>query len=315
MRSRSAGRHNRAGRIGRRVQDDDLRLWRYRFFDGLGRDAEVLRLLRVQEDDLAPCILNDVLERHPVGHRQNHLIAMVYQHLDGIEERQFAAGREDGFINSVVGTKVGRMAIHDRFANFRNTGHHRVAREVAFDRGNRGILDMARRGEVRLARAKIYQLYTLRTQLGCLRGHRHCGRHFNAADAVGKNLAGVRGEGGAGCRRDGRSAHSSIVSDFANSTKIRLSLYARVISSVYIKGSMRILVDIPDLKIKALTLMSKQRRVSRAALVREAVSAYIDANSHAEKHAAREAAFGLWKRRGVDGLEYQKKIRAEWDDR
>ena len=78
---------------------------------------------------------------------------------------------------------------------------------------------------------------------------------------------------------------------------------------------MRTLVDIPDQQLKALNELSKQRKVSRAALVREAVSAYIESNSHAEKMAARKAAFGLWKGRGIDGLEYQKKIRAEWGDR
>ena len=78
---------------------------------------------------------------------------------------------------------------------------------------------------------------------------------------------------------------------------------------------MRTLVDIPDQHLKVLNELSKQRKVSRAALVREAVSAYIHANSQAEKAAARAAAFGLWKGQGIDGLEYQKKIRAEWGDR
>lgn len=78
---------------------------------------------------------------------------------------------------------------------------------------------------------------------------------------------------------------------------------------------MQTLVDIPGQQLKALNLLSKQRKVSRAALVRGTVYAYIDANSHEEKIAARKAAFEIGKDRGIDGPEYQKKIRAEWGDR
>ena len=35
----------------------------------------------------------------------------------------------------------------------------------------------------------------------------------------------------------------------------------------------------------------------------------------AERRAAMMAGFGIWKDRGIDGLEYQRRIRSEWDDR
>lgn len=76
---------------------------------------------------------------------------------------------------------------------------------------------------------------------------------------------------------------------------------------------MRTLVDIPEKQLKALTQLSKQRKVSRAALVREAVSQYLEANSKASRDAAIDAAFGMWKDRNIDGVAYQRKIRAEWD--
>jgi metal-responsive CopG/Arc/MetJ family transcriptional regulator len=76
---------------------------------------------------------------------------------------------------------------------------------------------------------------------------------------------------------------------------------------------MRTLVDIPEKQLKALNQLSKLRKVSRAALVREAVSAYVEANSKAARDAAIDAVFGMWKDRNIDGLEYQRKIRAEWD--
>jgi hypothetical protein len=71
---------------------------------------------------------------------------------------------------------------------------------------------------------------------------------------------------------------------------------------------MRTLVDIPERQIKALTRLSKARKTSRAAIIREAVSAYLEKEPFGEK----DPAFGLWGDRAVDGLEYQRKIRAEW---
>lgn len=78
---------------------------------------------------------------------------------------------------------------------------------------------------------------------------------------------------------------------------------------------MRTLVDIPEKQLEALTHLSQQRKTSRAALVREAVSRYLEENSKAARSAAFDAAFGLWKDRDIDGLTYQKNSRADWDER
>jgi metal-responsive CopG/Arc/MetJ family transcriptional regulator len=75
----------------------------------------------------------------------------------------------------------------------------------------------------------------------------------------------------------------------------------------------RTLVDIPEEQLKELTLMSKERKTSRAALVREAVSAYIKSNTEAARLARIEAAFGIWKDRGMDAMDYLDALRTEWD--
>jgi hypothetical protein len=82
---------------------------------------------------------------------------------------------------------------------------------------------------------------------------------------------------------------------------------------------MRTIVDIPENEIKALDLLGKKRNLSRAALVREAVEKYlleenIQAKSNLDKY------FGILKDdptvfEGMDGLAWQKKMRAEWADR
>lgn len=71
---------------------------------------------------------------------------------------------------------------------------------------------------------------------------------------------------------------------------------------------MRTLVDIPDDLLRELGELSRRRKLSRAAIIREAVA------SHLARHKADAAtdAFGLWGKGKIDGMAYQEKIRSEW---
>ena len=71
---------------------------------------------------------------------------------------------------------------------------------------------------------------------------------------------------------------------------------------------MRTLVDLGASQIEALDELSKKEKRSRAALIRQAIDDYL-----AKRRSKHEGdAFGLWGRRKVDGLVYQKKVRSEW---
>ena len=70
---------------------------------------------------------------------------------------------------------------------------------------------------------------------------------------------------------------------------------------------MRTLVDLPEGELEQLNILSRSRKVSRAELIRQAVAGYLEQNK-----VGLEDSFGLWKRRGVDGVEYQEKLRSEW---
>lgn len=70
---------------------------------------------------------------------------------------------------------------------------------------------------------------------------------------------------------------------------------------------MHILVDIPDRQIKDLTAICKAEKMSRAEVVRQAISAYLE-----NKKPVAVEAFGLWKDRRLDGLAYQEQARSEW---
>lgn len=71
---------------------------------------------------------------------------------------------------------------------------------------------------------------------------------------------------------------------------------------------MRTLVDLGETQVQALDKLSKKEKRSRAALIRQAVDDYL-----AKRRSTQENdAFGLWGKRKVDGLAYQKKARSEW---
>ncbi len=82
-----------------------------------------------------------------------------------------------------------------------------------------------------------------------------------------------------------------------------------LISSRYItEVGMRTLVDLPDTELEELTAMSRSRKTSRAELIRQAVAGFL-----AQNRAGVDESFGLWKGRSVDGVEYQRRLRDEWE--
>jgi len=71
---------------------------------------------------------------------------------------------------------------------------------------------------------------------------------------------------------------------------------------------MRILTDIGDNQLQALDNLAKQEKISRAALIRQAVDDLLTKHRQEKQN----DAFGLWGDRTVDGLVYQEKLRGEW---
>lgn len=76
---------------------------------------------------------------------------------------------------------------------------------------------------------------------------------------------------------------------------------------MYSESVMRTLVDIPDKQIKDLTAICEAEKVSRAEVIRQAISAYLE-----KKKPSAIEAFGLWKGSKVDGVRYQDEVRSEW---
>ncbi len=75
---------------------------------------------------------------------------------------------------------------------------------------------------------------------------------------------------------------------------------------------MRTLVDIPDDQIEELNRLAEREKVSRAALVRKAISDLLKSKRLPGKDDALAASFGLWADMEEDGLAYQERLRSEW---
>ncbi len=71
---------------------------------------------------------------------------------------------------------------------------------------------------------------------------------------------------------------------------------------------MRTIVDLPEEQVRRLGEFCRREGVSRAEAVRRAVGDYLAAHALRE----RQDAFGMWRDRRVDGLEYEGRLRREW---
>ena len=78
---------------------------------------------------------------------------------------------------------------------------------------------------------------------------------------------------------------------------------------------MRTIVDLTDEQLAELKRLCEREGISRAEAVRRGVDLLLTRQKAAEYEfkSALDAAFGMWKDRDIDGVEYQRKLRAEWD--
>ena len=71
---------------------------------------------------------------------------------------------------------------------------------------------------------------------------------------------------------------------------------------------MRTIIEVPEEVIRNLDKVGNQQSKSRAAIIREAIHLYLE-NKELRNS---DAAFGVWKSKGKEGLKYQEQLRSEW---
>ncbi len=72
---------------------------------------------------------------------------------------------------------------------------------------------------------------------------------------------------------------------------------------------MRTIVDLPEEQIAQLAALADEKTLSRAELVRRAVAEYL--RTHYRQN--EDEAFGLWKQRDINSLDYENALRNEWE--
>lgn len=76
-------------------------------------------------------------------------------------------------------------------------------------------------------------------------------------------------------------------------------------------AAMRTIVDIPEKQLDALAHLCSQQNISRAEAVRRAVDRLLKESSTPRK----DAGFGIWKSKRIEGRKFVEKLRAEWSER
>ena len=76
---------------------------------------------------------------------------------------------------------------------------------------------------------------------------------------------------------------------------------------------MRTIVDLPEEQLQWLASLCAREGISRAEAIRRAVEASMQRDEKADFERVLAAAFGSWKGHGIDALEYERQIRAEWE--
>ncbi|MCC7365829.1 MAG: ribbon-helix-helix protein, CopG family [Dehalococcoidia bacterium] len=76
---------------------------------------------------------------------------------------------------------------------------------------------------------------------------------------------------------------------------------------------MRTIIDLSDEQLASLRELCEAEGISRAEAVRIAVDMLIARREEAEWQAAKRAAFGIWKDRDFDALDYERELREEWE--
>ncbi len=72
---------------------------------------------------------------------------------------------------------------------------------------------------------------------------------------------------------------------------------------------MRTLVDIPDALIREIDGLAEREDISRAEAIRRAMKEYLARHTKPRP----DAAFGIWKSKRINPLDYEDSIRGEWE--
>ena len=168
-----AARIGRAGRVRRRAQDDPLGLRRDRLLQRVGLQLEALRRRAHHRHRLAPGERHHFRIAHPIGRRDDHLVARIDGGHQRVVEHLLAAGANNDLVR-LVGEAVLALELGgDRLLQFGKAVDRGVLGLAGLDGADRRQLDVGRGVEVGLAGAEADDVAALRFQRACFVRYRH----------------------------------------------------------------------------------------------------------------------------------------------
>ena len=181
-----------------RIEYEPLGARRDRALEVLGLKLEALVDRGWRDDRRAVVDRHHFRIAHPIGRRDDHLVARVHGDEEGVVEDLLAAGGDDRVGGLVVEPVLALKFGCDRFAQRRNAEHRRILGLAALDRLDRRKLDVVGRVEIRLADRKRDHLPPLGFQIARLLRHRDGRGWLDAREDVGEEGHGRRAPFGCG---------------------------------------------------------------------------------------------------------------------
>ena len=129
-----------ARRVRRRVQNQPFGFRRDRLVERVRGRFKAMFHFRLDRDGRAAGDQHHVGIAHPIGRRNDHLVAGVEGRKQRIEQNMFAAGADDRLRGFVVEPVLALEFLRDCFAQRRDAGDRRVFRLAALDRFDRAFL-------------------------------------------------------------------------------------------------------------------------------------------------------------------------------
>jgi len=162
---------HRTGGIAGRHNQDDARARRDRPGHGLGVDDEFVFRPGHHWHRFGTGQLGDLGVAHPVGRWNDDLVAFVQQHVEGVEQGLLGARADHDLFGVDLETMGLAQPSRGRLAQLWCPLHCGVLGGPGIERLLGGFLDVNRRIEIRLARAKADHVHALCPQLRRLGGH------------------------------------------------------------------------------------------------------------------------------------------------
>ena len=153
-----------AGRVARRVEDEQFRFRRDRLSQLLRRDLELGLVGGVEDHRPGPGELGHLGVAQPVRRGDDHFVAGLTGGVDGVETGVLAAAVDDDLPRLVLDAVIALELVGDRLAKLRDAAARRVLGEAVGQRLRGSVLDVLRCVEVRLTGAEADDVLALGAQ-------------------------------------------------------------------------------------------------------------------------------------------------------